>query len=208
MNLSEKIQRLRKARGLSQDELGAQLGVSRQAVSKWESGQSVPDVEKIVVLSEFFGVTCDYLLKEKEEAVCSAPVLATEGKKPNADLFFLLGTAVNLVGLIVGSAAWHQFQTELCVALELTILLIGCVGFVIGLSFCDRESAEAVKKRFYQVNIWIVAFPVLSLCVGIVCWGFGTPYPVWDIKTDAICILLYMAVCTGFQFLSQIKSKK
>ena len=62
MNLSDRIQLLRKARGLSQEELSVHLGVSRQAVSKWESGQSLPDLERIVDLSAFFGVTTDYLL--------------------------------------------------------------------------------------------------------------------------------------------------
>ena len=63
MNFAERIQKLRKARGISQEELAEQLGVSRQAVGKYESGQSTPDIEKIILLSEFFGVTTDYLLK-------------------------------------------------------------------------------------------------------------------------------------------------
>ena len=63
MNLADRIQQLRKSRGISQEELADRIGVSRQAVSKWESGQTSPDLEKIVLLSDYFEVTTDYLLK-------------------------------------------------------------------------------------------------------------------------------------------------
>ena len=69
MSLSDKITMLRKSRALSQEELAERLGISRQAVSKWESGQSMPDIDKIVLLSEFFGVTTDYLLKDTNDNV-------------------------------------------------------------------------------------------------------------------------------------------
>ncbi|MBY0758071.1 helix-turn-helix domain-containing protein [Sellimonas caecigallum] len=67
MELSEKIQSLRKKKGMSQEALAEKLNVSRQAVSKWELGVSVPDVDKIVLMSDLFGVTTDYLLKRQEE---------------------------------------------------------------------------------------------------------------------------------------------
>lgn len=56
MKLSERIQHLRKSRGMSQEELAEKIGVSRQAVSKWESEQSMPDLEKVILLSDFL---CD-----------------------------------------------------------------------------------------------------------------------------------------------------
>ncbi|SFP55896.1 DNA-binding transcriptional regulator, XRE-family HTH domain [Oscillibacter sp. PC13] len=64
MKLSEKIYRLRKQSGLSQEQAAERLGVSRQAVSKWESGVSVPDADKLVAISRLFSVTTDYLLLE------------------------------------------------------------------------------------------------------------------------------------------------
>lgn len=63
MNIADRIQLLRKQKGYSQEELADKVGVSRQAVSKWESGQSVPDLEKIIAMSELFEVTTDYILK-------------------------------------------------------------------------------------------------------------------------------------------------
>ena len=67
MILAEKIMEMRKKNGWSQEELAYQLGVSRQSVSKWESGASIPDLERILKLSEIFGVSTDYLLKEEIE---------------------------------------------------------------------------------------------------------------------------------------------
>ena len=63
MNMADKIKCLRKNKGLSQEELADKVGVSRQAVSKWESEQSTPDIEKIIIMSELFEVTTDYILK-------------------------------------------------------------------------------------------------------------------------------------------------
>lgn len=67
MTLSEKIMHLRKREGWSQEDLGDRLDVSRQSVSKWESGISIPDIDKIIRLSEIFGVSTDYLLKDGAE---------------------------------------------------------------------------------------------------------------------------------------------
>ena len=62
MNLNQKITQLRNDNNWSQEELAEKLNVSRQSVSKWESGQSKPDLDKIVVLSNIFDVSTDYLL--------------------------------------------------------------------------------------------------------------------------------------------------
>lgn len=69
MKLADKIILLRKQKGWSQEELAAQMDVSRQSVSKWESGASMPDIDKIILLSKIFGTTTDYLLKEEESNV-------------------------------------------------------------------------------------------------------------------------------------------
>lgn len=69
MILADKIMDLRKRNGWSQEELANQLGVSRQAVSKWESAASVPDLNKIIKMSEVFDVSTDYLLKDAIERI-------------------------------------------------------------------------------------------------------------------------------------------
>lgn len=67
MTLFEKIYTCRKKSGLSQEALAQQLGISRQAISKWETGESVPELGKLKLLADTFGVTTDWLLSEEEE---------------------------------------------------------------------------------------------------------------------------------------------
>lgn len=76
MILAEKIAKLRKQQGWSQEELAARLGVSRQSVSKWESMASMPDLDKILKMSELFGVSTDYLLKDNSPEEAVAPLSA------------------------------------------------------------------------------------------------------------------------------------
>ena len=65
MKFGEKLQKLRKEKGMSQEELAARLHVSRQAVSKWENDQGYPETEKMLMIGNIFSVTMDYLLKDE-----------------------------------------------------------------------------------------------------------------------------------------------
>lgn len=69
MIFADKLIALRKQNGLSQEEVAASLNVSRQSVSKWESGISIPDLDKIVKLSQLFSVSTDYLIKDEIESI-------------------------------------------------------------------------------------------------------------------------------------------
>ena len=73
MTFGQKLQQLRKARGMSQEELAGQLSVTRQTISKWELDQSTPDLPYLAAISEFFGVSTDYLIKSasSKEETCS-----------------------------------------------------------------------------------------------------------------------------------------
>ena len=83
MILADKIINLRKKNGWSQEELAEKLEVSRQAVSKWESAQSVPDLNRVLQLSELFGVSTDYLLKDELSTEPeNDPPLREEAGKP------------------------------------------------------------------------------------------------------------------------------
>lgn len=62
MNMADRIQYLRKTKGISQEELADKVGVSRQAVSKWESGQGKPEIDNIIKLTKIYNVSSDYIL--------------------------------------------------------------------------------------------------------------------------------------------------
>ena len=103
MEFGEKLQMLRKARGWSQEELAQQINVSRQALSKWESGASIADTENVIAISRLFGVSTDYLLLEESEAASAsvaAVVPAKEKKWPVPRIVWLVILLVAVVGLI------------------------------------------------------------------------------------------------------------
>ena len=80
MEFHNKLYELRRQKGFSQEELANRLNVSRQTVSKWEVGESDPDMENLVAISELFGVSLDELVLNKATAGARA---ATEGARPN-----------------------------------------------------------------------------------------------------------------------------
>ncbi len=103
--LSEKIYALRKKCGLSQEQLAEKLGVSRQAVSKWESGTALPEIDKLILLSEYFNVSIDYLVKEQDdhaengrEADCD--LKDTQANLQNKSKIQIIGLVICVVGVV------------------------------------------------------------------------------------------------------------
>ena len=120
MILADKIIDLRKKNGWSQEELAEMLDVSRQSVSKWEGAQSVPDMARIVRMSEIFGVTTDYLLKDDAEPVALAepdaisPVRTVGMEEANA---FLAAKETNSRRIALG--------VLLCILSPIALILLG-----------------------------------------------------------------------------------
>jgi len=102
--LSEKLYQLRKKSGLSQEQLAEQLNVSRQAVSKWESGNAFPESEKLIIISNYFGVSVDYLIKDVAEDEVKTRN-AEMGKNPTT----LAGLIICVAG-IVAMILWGLFS--------------------------------------------------------------------------------------------------
>lgn len=93
--LGQRLQQLRKAKGFSQEELADRVGVSRQAVSKWEGGQTAPDLERLLALSKQLDVTTDYLLTGQH------PAAREQG--PDAALFSVVATGSTVAGLLAAA---------------------------------------------------------------------------------------------------------
>ena len=181
MNLADRIQQLRKRKGISQEELADRIGVSRQAVSKWESGQTSPDLEKIVLLSDYFEVTTDYLLKgvSPTPAQTEPDQTASVQSAPGVQIFTMAGSALNLIGLIAAAMIWYERQTAAATAAGLILMVAGCVVYGIGILRADGEAKGRAKKTFWSVNVWILPFIPLSMVYNILFGGLGTaPYPI------------------------------
>ena len=104
MTLGEKILKLRKARGWSQEELAGHIGVTRQALSRWESDAVVPDTVNVVQIADLFGVSTDYLLRDGWTGNSAAAPVETKSKERRilAWVITALGAAGTLTTLIVG----------------------------------------------------------------------------------------------------------
>lgn len=81
MTFGEKILSLRKSHNWSQEELADRVGVTRQAVSRWESGSAKPDADKIIALCDLFEISADYLLRDRETIAPEEPAVSAESKK-------------------------------------------------------------------------------------------------------------------------------
>ena len=134
MNIADRIQYLRKQKGLSQEELADKMGVSRQAVSKWESEQSMPDLDKIIVMSDLFEVTTDYILKGIE------PV-STTSKKTIKTLY--LGFVL-IFATIAGiwSFTANRFNYDECLFI---ILAGGVIG--LGIALVIRTTTNLIGNK-------------------------------------------------------------
>lgn len=82
MDISAKLKELRAKKGLSQEKVAEQLYVSRQAISKWENGEALPDMENLVAISKFYGVSIDYILGANEESGRSKNQVEAEPQSP------------------------------------------------------------------------------------------------------------------------------
>lgn len=122
MILAEKVMALRKKNNWSQEELAEKLNISRQSVSKWESGASLPDIDKIIAMSGLFGVSTDYLLKEElEQEQPSETEDVYEGRKERS---VSLEEANGFVGLVRKLAGRIAFAAGLCVLSPVPLIVL------------------------------------------------------------------------------------
>ncbi len=193
MNLADRIQTLRKAKGISQEQLADKIGVSRQAVSKWESEQSSPDLDKIILLSDYFEVSTDYLLKGIEPT-------SNKKIKIDAKIFSIVATAINFIGLVISITMWLDIQEISAVMVELVFMVIGCMIFAIGYVIGDNKKSSL--KLFLSINVWLLTlipisciFNVLDGLFGGFSWEFS-PIPMLSNSfiTYFMCWFIYAVI--------------
>ena len=151
MNLSDRIQYLRKVRGISQEGLADQLGVSRQAVSKWESEQSMPDLDKIISMSDYFAVTTDYLLKGIEPVVQKEEEQSIKHRRIASNICYQLSLGFIGLGIIL-SIILADF---LKISVLLTpVLIVQGVGLLV---WGTGRNLSEVRPSF-QVKLALILF--------------------------------------------------
>lgn len=203
MNIADRIQNLRKIKGVTQEELADKVGVSRQAVSKWESEQSVPDLEKIIIMSEYFDVTTDYILKGIETKK------QADERMVNANIFVIVATVLNFIGLIIASAVWYEEQVAMAFVIGLVFMALGCMVFGIGVLGSSQNTKERAKFNFWTVNIWLLCFMPFSFVYNVLFSGSTAPYPLLGspLFTFPLFWLIYISFCLGVVFAQKRSGK-
>lgn len=196
MKLCEKIVTLRKAKGMSQENLAEKLNVSRQAVSRWEVGSAMPDAANLLQISKLFGVTADYLLNDEYTSDQDVPQVRQVRKNhSNQILFYLI--ILEILNLPI------QFMTVVILDRNLFFCVLSFVpfwamigGFEWGYRKRKAHAAKeqlAFRKRFYIISAWLgTYFPVRFLTTLFITFDWG-PYSVW-IKELTI---LTLYICTA-----------
>ena len=204
MNIADRIQSLRKTKGISQEELADKIGVSRQAISKWESEQSVPEIDKVIFMSDYFEVTTDYILKgiETREQVKERPPL-------DANVFAASATFLILIGLILACVIWYERQTAVALAVGGILMAMGCLNFCVGAAFATKNVQRA-KCLFWTINIWPLTFVPLSCIYNMLLGSFPAPYPLLLNPITALPVfwLVYIGFCLCVVFLQVKKYRK
>jgi len=191
MNLGEKILKLRKEKGLSQEALAEQLGTTRQAVSKWESEQSTPDVDKIIIMSDLFGVTTDYLLKGIE----AAEAQERKGTEVAGKVLYIASTAFVVIGLLCALGGWYAQQSMEAVWGSMIIQTVGIAGYFVGKSLSGDRPPFSVS----WLNVIGMAWMPVSMLTGWIAilvfkQGWIGPYPM-GIRHTLAFALVYLTVC-------------
>lgn len=201
MNMADRIQYLRKTKGISQEELADKIGVSRQAISKWESEQSTPDLERIIIMSDYFGVTTDYILKGIE------PVIDKEqnNKEIASKVLYISSTAFVVIGLFCAFGSWYEQQTMTSIFGSMIIQAVGIIGYFVA------RTLSKEKASFYVnwMNIIGVSFMPISMITGWISGlvfksgGWISPYPLGLVHILLFGLSLFIVVITSRNILKK-----
>ena len=198
MTFGEKLLHLRRQAGYSQEDLAALLGVSRQAVSRWELGATLPDAQNLVQLSGLFSVSIDSMLQDGMELTAPGqpvPSAAAEnGGKEEQNRRVAFGALMGLyaAALCLGLTGWIVTQRILATLLPMTVHIVGTVVF----ETVWRNHGGILpewRRRYYRTAIWMMAwFPCWN--GSRILWHFypGAYNSLFPVLTAAA---LYLAVC-------------
>ena len=164
MILADKIINLRKKNGWSQEELAEKLGVTRQSVSKYEGAQSIPDLDKILKLSEIFGVTTDYLIKDELEEEEYAPSQMQENESESDRIVHkvTMEMANEYLQIIDWTAGKTAFATMLCILSPIVLLMLGAMSEMP--NYHISENAAAGIGICVLIVLIAIAVMIFILC--------------------------------------------
>lgn len=194
MKLSEKIVRLRKLNGWSQEDLAEKLNVSRQAISRWEGATAQPDATNILQLSKLFGVTTDYLLNDEYESDNDLPKV----KQLNSDgihQIMILMVTLEVMILIIQFMSTIILQNIFFEILSFIPFIAVIGGFEYAYQKKSTESTEITRtfrKKFYKISAWLGTYFPVRFMLTILSHFYPRPYN--TIVLECVILAIYLMV--------------
>ncbi|MDD2239026.1 MAG: helix-turn-helix transcriptional regulator, partial [Bacilli bacterium] len=167
MNLSNNLKKLRKENNLSQEDLAEKLGVSRQSVSKWESGQAYPEMDKMVQLCNLFNLNIDDLLNQDIEEVNN-----TKQAKNNINKFIedFLNYVTNTIDMFSSMKIKNKikFIFEQFVIISILIILFLIIGEVLKYILAPLFSFAPDKIYYIIISIFKSLYGIICIILGVI----------------------------------------
>lgn len=210
-SIEQRLFELRRSKGLSQEQLAGILGVSRQAVSKWESGQALPEVDKLIALSQLYTSSIDYILKG--EAPC--PTMAAPGdrrssRQGSSKIGSLIISAVSLMLFAIAIfATFGQLSQDgytMDIYGGMIIVSVGIMIFLIGIILAG---GRIFSKVLFIANVLLAALLPALLVAHLFAGITGdTKTPVWPNSAVgiAIAVCAYLVICALASFFGIIRN--
>ena len=221
MTMGEKLQLLRKSRGLSQEQLAAELDVSRQAISKGECGDSTPDLDKLRAICTYFGVTTDHLIWENQEDAPKAAVPAKERAARGRNEVFsnALLSALLLAGI---AALWSSLRISFANdAMVHIILAVAAIAAAILSMTAWKQRGRVIAPLIAATGAVLALSRLAAMLVYLVdLWSGSRSYAdggdwpiVWEsagtwLRHDWPYYLFYLALIAGGFWLARRLKKK
>lgn len=219
MGFSENLQIARKMKHMSQEQLAEKLDVSRQAVSKWESGNGYPEMDKLISICNIFDCTMDELMNGKISSNIGVEKDAYETLMNQFSKGIALGVGIILLGVtillyLVGQSDKEQVQEMLAmkgvVVLLVCVLIAVPIFIILGLrqedfskknpslpNFYKQEEVDAFHLRFQKVIAGCVSLILLGVVLLVACYGFDivNENSLSPVVILMICVMIAVPIC-------------
>lgn len=167
MKLGDNLKRIRKENNLSQEQLAEKLGVSRQAVSKWESGQSYPEMDKVLTICKLFNYNIDELMNENVKEIDETKQAKNNINKYIDDFFAYITKTVKMLGSMKFKEKLKCFIEQVVIAIFLLFIfvIIGAIG-----SSILRGLISGLPSKIWNnvYNIFESVYLALALIIGLI----------------------------------------
>ena len=179
MKLSDKIVGLRKSNGMSQEDLAEKLDVSRQAISRWESGAAMPDANNILQLSKLFDVTTDYLLNDDYQSDNDLPkIKEVQNDNLGQIMIYLVTRSDDTFDAVYDNV----HSSKMCFFAFLSFLpFVAAIG---GFEYMrskrkypvQQKKQRTLRRKFYKISAWLGLYFPIRFIVSVAAGFYPRPY--------------------------------